>query len=301
MSYDTLSGSRRLVGVGVHDGLSARLASKGGFDFLWLGSFSLSATAGLPDVGLTGAQALVEATRTARRNSERPIVIDMESGFGEPIKVFHIARELAFAGADGVSVEDVPTDRRCSLYPGYERRLVPVTEHVARLDAIREAFASAGKRAFVIARCEALVAGLGPLEAFARCSAYADAGADAVFPQSVEPSGEEILDFARAWGGRTALVSTPSRYPQIERRVLYDAGVSHVIYANQLVRAAHAAMSRTLRRLALEDDPGSELSSIDSVAAEVDESSVRRWTASPRPPEDAAAPVRRGGLANGHR
>ena len=68
----------------------------------------------------------------------------------------------------------------------------------------------------IIARTEALVAGLGVTEALRRATAYADAGADAVFIQSVDSTGKEVLTFGREWKRRTPIFIAPTRMPLVE-------------------------------------------------------------------------------------
>ncbi len=260
---------RSQVGAGVYDGLSALLAAKWRFDFLWVSSFCCSAAAGLPDAGIIGAEEILAAVRSVRRSADLPIVVDIDSGYGDAVKAFHVAEAMARAGATALCIEDNPISKRCSLYAGYERALVSSEEHISRLRAARAGATAAGVPCRIIARTEALVAGLGVTEALRRANAYADAGADAVFIQSVDASGAEVLTFGRQWRSRTPLFIAPTRLPQVTKQEFFAAGISHVIFANQGLRAAHAAMDRTYRILAegvsaLAVEP--EISSVAEVA-----------------------------------
>lgn len=241
---------RNQVGIGVHDGLSAILASKHAFDFLWVSSFCSSAANGLPDAGLIGAEEMLAAVRVIDRSSDLPIMVDLDSGYGDPAKVGHVVDAMVRGGADALCIEDNPMSKRCSLYDGYERLLATQQEHVDRLQAAREAIDALQSSCGLVARTEALVAGLGVAEALKRASAYADVGADAVFVQSLDATGKEILDFCRAWEGRTPIVLAPTRLPTLSNQDLYAAGATHVIFANQGLRAAHEAMSRVFKELA---------------------------------------------------
>ena len=238
------------LGVGVYDGLSALLAEKWHFDFMWVSSFCCSAAVGLPDAGIIGPADILNVVRCVRRSANLPIVVDLDSGYGDAVKVFHVVEAMARAGAAALCIEDNPVSKRCSLYDGYARDLVSVEEHIARLRAARAGVAAAATTAQIIARTEALVAGMGLEEALRRATAYVDAGADAVFIQSLDVTGNEVLSFGREWKRRTPLFIAPTRIPHLNKRDFFAAGISHTMFANQGLRAAHAAIDRTFGRLA---------------------------------------------------
>ncbi len=258
------------VGVGVYDGLSALLAAKWHFDFMWVSSFCCSAAAGLPDAGIIGPDEILNVVQCVHRSVDLPIVVDLDSGYGDPVKVFHVVEAMARAGAAALCIEDNPTSKRCSLYAGYDRDLVSTAEHIARLQAARAGVSQARSTCRIVARTEALVAGMGVDEALRRASAYADAGADAVFIQSLDSTGNEVLDFGRGWKRRTPLFIAPTRLPKITKQQFFAAGISHTMFANQGLRAAHLALDRTFRTLA-EAESSQVIESGISTVAEVAE------------------------------
>jgi phosphoenolpyruvate phosphomutase len=267
-----LFNGRPQIGVGVYDGLSALLAAKHHFDFVWVSSFCCSAAAGLPDAGIIGPEDILTVVRCVRRSMKLPIVVDLDSGYGDPVKAFHVVEAMARAGAAALCIEDNPVSKRCSLYDGYDRALVTPEEHIARLRAARAGVSEARSACRIIARTEALVAGLGVEEALSRSTAYADAGADAVFIQSLDKTGREVLTFAKEWRRRTPLFIAPTRLPQITKKEFFAAGVSHTMFANQGLRASHAAVDRTFRILAEAESAQaveSEISTVAVVAAQV--------------------------------
>lgn len=241
--------AKEFVGIGVYDGLSALLASQHGFDFLWLGSFSVSAALGVPDIGIIGPEHVSNVLRSVREASALPIAVDLDAGYGDPLKLHYVVQQLVTVGANALCIEDNPTAKRCSLYEGIERVLVPTAEHEARVRAARAGVDAVGGDCVVVARTEALVAGLGMQEALARSNAYVDAGADAIFVQSVDASAREIMEFAALWKRRTPVLVTPTRYFRTSRTALFSAGLSHVIYANHAIRAAHCAMRSAFEKL----------------------------------------------------
>lgn len=257
------------VGVGVYDGLSALLAAKWHFDFAWVSSFCCSAAAGLPDAGIIGPEDILAVVRCVCRSVDLPIVADLESGYGDPVKVFHVIEDMARAGAAALCLEDNPISKRCSLYDGCARSLISIEEHIARLRAAKAGTVAARSTSRIIARTEALVAGLGMGEALRRATAYANAGADAVFIQSLDSTGNEVLTFGREWKRRTPIFIAPTRMPQVTKKEFFEAGISHMMFANQGLRAAHAAVDRTFSILAGAESAAAvepEISKVSTVA-----------------------------------
>jgi phosphoenolpyruvate phosphomutase len=261
-----LFNGRFQIGIGVYDGLSALLADKWKFDFAWVSSFCCSAAVGLPDVGIIGPEEILNVVRCVRRSAKLPIVVDLDSGYGDVVKVFHVTQAMATAGTAALCIEDNPISKRCSLYEGYDRKLVSIEEHIARLRAAHAGVAEMNSKCRIIARTEALVAGMGVVEALRRATAYADAGADAVFIQSLDASGNEVLTFGREWRRRTPVFIAPTRLPHVTKKQFANAGISHTIFANQGLRAAHAAIDRVFGILAQSESAEAVTSEISKVA-----------------------------------
>lgn len=261
------------TGLGVHDGLSAMLAEGAGADFLWASSFAASAVRGLPDAGLLDASTMTPVIEEATRATGLPVVVDMDAGYGDYLKVMHSADLMGRAGASAICIEDNPTSKRCSLYGGYERELVPVEEHCARIEAAKAGISD--RPCAIVARTEAFVAGLGLDEALMRAEAYVEVGADAVFAQAVSPEGlDQLLEFCTTWARRTPVFLAPTCYPHVPRAEWHDAGASHHIFANQGIRAAHRAIQTVFRRLLAGEagaDAEKDISTVADIAAEVDE------------------------------
>lgn len=267
-SHELLNGLK--TGVGVHDGLSALLATRAAYEFLWVSSFATSAVSGLPDAGLLDYADIARLVSIVDRVSSLPIVVDMDAGYGDSLKVHHATEGIARAGASAVCIEDNPTSKRSSLYDVLERPLASIDEHCERIDAAHSATKQMDTA--VIARTEALVAGLGVDAALDRAAAYVAAGADAVFVQAVAPAVDELLRFCRGWACRTPVFVAPTMYPQLPRRDLYAAGVTHYIFANHGVRAAHRAMSDVFNQLSSAEfsaDVEGAISSVDDLTSDI--------------------------------
>jgi phosphoenolpyruvate phosphomutase len=188
------------------------------------------------------------------------------------LKVYHVVDAMARAGAAAVCIEDNPTSKRCSLYEGHSRTLASTQEHVSRILAALEGVQAADSPCRIIARTEALVAGLGVKEAHERATAYADAGAHAMFVQSLDATGGDVLEFSRRWNRRTPIFIAPTRFPQITGERFVAAGISHRIFANHGMRGAHAALEATFGALAKAESSlvvEKEISSVAAVAETV--------------------------------
>jgi 2-methylisocitrate lyase-like PEP mutase family enzyme len=182
---------RRLVGSGtvlmpgIYDALTARIAARVGFDVVFISGYSVSAVRlGEPDFGFLTQTEMVEAARSVCRVSTAPVIVDADTGYGNPLNVIRTVRELQDAGAAGVFLEDQVWPKKCGHFAG--KQVVSTEEHAAR---IRAACESRGERdLFVVARTDAREP-LGLEPAIHRCLAYKEAGADALFveaPRSVE-------------------------------------------------------------------------------------------------------------------
>ena len=233
-----------VLAAGAHDALSAKLAERAGFDAVWASGFGISAVQAVPDANILTLTETLEAVRRIVDAVRIPVVADCDNGYGNAINVMRTVGEFERAGAAGVCIEDNDFPKRCSFYAGVKRDLVPVDEHARKIEA-----ATAARRdpAFaVIARTEALIAGLGVDEALGRARAYAAAGADAVLVHSKARDFGELAAFAAAWDGRVPLVAVPTTYPGVTAAELSKAGFRMAIFANQALRAAIVAMRDAL-------------------------------------------------------
>jgi 2,3-dimethylmalate lyase len=170
---------------GVYDAVGARIASKIGFEIVFISGYSVSAVRlGEPDFGFLTQTEMAEAARTVCRVSSAPVIVDADTGYGNALNVQRAVRELQDAGASGVFLEDQVWPKKCGHMRG--KRVIATEEHAAKLRAACDA--RGDRDLFVVARTDARQP-LGLEEAIERCLAYKEAGADALFveaPQSVE-------------------------------------------------------------------------------------------------------------------
>lgn len=227
--------------MAAHSPLSARLAEEAGFDGIWASGFEFSASLGLPDVSLVSMAEHLAMTRAIVERVALPVVADLDTGSGNAVNVLHVVREYERAGVAGVVIEDKTFPKVTSLVAGGRQELVRTEEFQGKIEAARSA--REDKDLLIIARTEALIAGLGQAEALARAAAYEAAGADLILIHSRQRTPDEVVAFAKAYKGRVPLVIVPTAYPALTTdRVLALKNIKIVIYGNHAIRAAVAAM-----------------------------------------------------------
>jgi phosphoenolpyruvate phosphomutase len=242
-----LSGPGLVLAAGAHDALSAKIAAQAGFDAIWASGFGISAVQAVPDANILTLTETLEAVRRIVDAVDIPVVADCDNGYGNAINVMRTVAEFERAGAAGICIEDNDFPKRCSFYAGVRRDLVAVEEHARKVQAATSARQDAGFA--VIARTEALIAGLGMTEALTRARAYADAGADAILIHSKASDFSELQEFSRLWDRPAPLVAVPTTYPTVGADELSAAGFRMAIFANQALRAAIVAMRETLAEI----------------------------------------------------
>jgi phosphoenolpyruvate phosphomutase len=227
--------------MAAHSPLSARLAKEAGFDGIWASGFELSALYGLADVSLISMAQHIEMLRAMADRVDLPIVADIDTGFGNAINVIHAVQQYERAGAAAVVIEDKSFPKVTSLIADGRQDLLRIEEFQGKIEA---ACQTREDSAFlVIARDEALIAGLGENEALRRAAAYEEAGADMILIHSKQKTPDEVESFVRAWNGGVPIVVVPTAYPEMTAERIRALGkIRMVIYGNHAVRAAVTAM-----------------------------------------------------------
>ncbi|MBI3516054.1 MAG: isocitrate lyase/phosphoenolpyruvate mutase family protein, partial [Proteobacteria bacterium] len=168
--------------MAAHSPLSARLAQEAGFDGLWASGFELSALYALPDVSLTTMTQHLDMVRAMIERVDLPLVADLDTGFGNALNVVHAVTAYERAGVAAVVIEDKSFPKVTSLIADGRQELVRVEEFQGKIDAAIKT--RRDPDLLVIARTEALIAGLGEAEALKRAAAYQEAGADMILIHS---------------------------------------------------------------------------------------------------------------------
>jgi methylisocitrate lyase len=232
-----LASGKLLRFPGAFNPLSAMLIARHGFDGVYISGAVISADLGLPDIGLTTLTEVAGRSAQIARVTSLPSLVDADTGFGEPMNVARTVQVLEDAGVAGMHIEDQVNPKRCGHLDGKD-----VVDREVAVRRIKAAVAARRDPAFVIAaRTDAAaVAGMG--EAIGRAKAYADAGADLIFPEAMA----DAADFERF----RAAVDVPilanmtefGKSKLLDTKTLEELGINIVIYPVTLLRLAmHAA------------------------------------------------------------
>jgi phosphoenolpyruvate phosphomutase len=190
----------------------------------------------------------LDMVRAIAAQSSLPIVADIDTGFGNAINVIYAIQQYERAGAAAVVIEDKTFPKVTSLVADGRQELLRAEEFQGK---IRAAIATRSDPDFlIIARTEALIAGLGEKEALDRASAYEAAGADMILVHSKQKTPDEVESFVRAWNGKAPVVIVPTAYPEMnEERIRRLGKISMVIYGNHAIRASVTAMKDVFSRI----------------------------------------------------
>lgn len=226
--------SKPLVFPGVYDAITARIAQKAGFEAMFQTGYGTSATLlGMPDYGFIGPTETVENARRICKAVSVPVIVDADTGYGNPLSVWKLVNELESVGASGIFLEDQKWPKRCGHMSGKE--VIAKEEYAEKLRAALDARKS--KDFVIVARTDAR-ASEGLDAAIKRGLLYKEIGADAIFieaPKSVEEMkkiGKSIkapLVANMIEGGATPLLSSQNLHKMGFNLILYPLSV---LYAN---------------------------------------------------------------------
>jgi phosphoenolpyruvate phosphomutase len=251
-----------LVACGAFDGLTARLVERAGFDGIWASGFCISASKGMPDANVLTMADLIDRVAEMARAVSIPIIVDCDEGYGDSAGTVRLVAGLADVGAQAICIEDNRHPKVNSFLAGGRRSLVPARAHCERLMAVKAAVPDL----VLIARTEALIAGLGLDEGLARGRAYAESGADLVLIHSRFTGLGQFRELAASWDGPRPLIVIPTLARGVACDDLAALGFRIVIFANQALRAAVFGIERVLARiraLGCQDAVLGDLSSLD--------------------------------------
>jgi methylisocitrate lyase len=175
---DLLSRGACLGIPGAHNALAGLMAKRAGFQALYLSGAAMSASMGLPDLGIITVDDVCFFIRTVSRATGLPVLVDGDTGYGEALNVMAMVRAFEAAGAAAVHIEDQILPKKCGHLN--DKKLAGRDEMCAKVNAARRA----RRDLYIIARTDA-VASEGMEAAIDRAKAYVAAGADAIFPEAL--------------------------------------------------------------------------------------------------------------------
>ena len=231
---------------GAFNGMAALQAKAAGFEALYLSGAAMSASMGLPDLGIITIEDVCFFVRQVARASALPVLVDGDTGYGEALNVMHMVRAFEDAGAAAVHIEDQILPKKCGHLDN--KKLADARDMAAKVAAA----CRARRHLYVIARTDA-VASEGLDAAVARAKLYMEAGADAIFPEALT-SADLLREFARRLPGVPLLANMTEfgRTPFLTAAEFEAMGYRIVIWPVSSFRVAAKAQDDFFRSLKAE-------------------------------------------------
>ena len=222
---------------GAHNGLAALQAKEAGFEALYLSGAAMTASMGLPDLGIVTVDEVTFFIRQIARATGLPALVDGDTGYGETLNVMHMVRAFEEAGAGAVHIEDQLLPKKCGHLN--DKKLAEPHDMAAKIAAA----AKARRHLFLIARTDA-AASEGMDGAVGRAELYVKAGADAIFPEALT-TAEMFREFAARLPGVTLLANMTEfgRTPFFTAREFAEMGYRMVIWPVSSLRVAAKAQA----------------------------------------------------------
>ncbi|MEM3326231.1 MAG: methylisocitrate lyase [Thermoproteus sp.] len=230
---------------GVYDVITALLVQSMGFKAAYVSGAAVTASLGLPDLGLITMDEMTRVVRYIASSVDIPLIVDIDTGYGEALNVVRAVVEFEKAGAAGIQIEDQVLPKKCGHLSG--KQVIPADEMAKKIKAAVEA--RRNPDFVIVARTDARgVTGFD--DAVERAKLYLEAGADVIFPEALE-SEKEFAEFAqRVKAPLLANMTEFGKSPLIPAKRLEEYGYKFVIYPVTLLRVALGAMREALRTIA---------------------------------------------------
>ena len=246
---------RGLVVPGAFNAMSARVVAENGFRAVYItGAGVTNMYMGIPDLSFIGLHEICEHTARIRDAVEIPVIVDADTGFGNPVNTYRTVQMLERAGADAIQLEDQIFPKKCGHFSGKE--VIDIKDMEAKIKAAADA--RKDQDLMIIGRTDsAAVQGFDA--AIERAQRMAEAGADILFVEAVESEAEirklpQLLD-------RPLLINIVigGKTPTLDADAFGALGFSIVLYANAALQGAVAGMNTALgvlkERGRIDEDP----------------------------------------------
>ncbi len=224
-----------ILGIpGAHNGMAALQAKRAGFEALYLSGAAVSASMGLPDLGILTIEDMAFYIRQVSRASGLPVLVDGDTGYGEALNVMNMVRSFEDAGAGAVHLEDQILPKKCGHLS--DKKIASRDDMAAKVAAA----ARARRHLYIVARTDA-AASEGLDGAVERAKAYLAAGADAIFPEALTDEGM-FREFARRIDAPLLANMTEfGRTPFFTKDQFRDMGYRMMIWPVSSLRVANKA------------------------------------------------------------
>lgn len=226
---------------GAMNPLTAMAIEKKGFDGVYISGAVLSADLGLPDIGLTTLTEVSQRGHQIARVTELPSIIDIDTGFGEPMNAARTIQVMEDMGIAGCHLEDQENPKRCGHLDN--KAVLPAADVVKKIKAA--ANAKRDKNFILIARTDAR-ASEGLDKAIDRAKAYIDAGADMIFPEAMQDEKEFEAMRKAIKAPLLANMTEFGKSRLLNAKELEALGYNLVIYPVTTLRLAMGAIDRGL-------------------------------------------------------
>ncbi|WP_370400421.1 isocitrate lyase/PEP mutase family protein [Sulfitobacter sp. JB4-11] len=235
---------------GAGNALTAQVIADQGFDAIYVTGAGIANTyLGAPDIGLVTLTELVGTVSAIAEITDLPLVVDIDTGFGNAINAQRTVRMIERAGAAAVQMEDQVFPKKCGHFAG--KAVIPLNEAVSKVKAAVDAREDANT--LVIARTDArAIHGLNA--ALDRAEAFVEAGADMTFVEAPTSLQEMQAITTRLSVPQVANMVVGGKTPLTAQADLAGLGFSLVLYANTPLQAAMRAMSDVLAALKADGD-----------------------------------------------
>jgi methylisocitrate lyase len=256
-----LASGRLLRFPGAFNPLSAKLIQEKGFDGVYISGAVIAADLGLPDIGLTTLSEVATRGGQIARMTDRPSLIDADTGFGEPMNVARTVQTLEDAGVAGLHIEDQVNPKRCGHLDG--KAVVDSDTAIKRIKAAVDA--RRDPNLLIMARTD--IRAIDGLEAAKdRAKQLVDAGADAIFPEAMADLSEFEAIRAAVDVPVLANMTEFGKSELFSTSQLEGVGINIVIYPVSLLRLAMGAAERGLDSLIAEGSLNSEVPNMQTRA-----------------------------------
>ena len=246
---------RGLLVPGAGNALAARVIEDAGFEAIYLSGAGLTNQLyGMPELGFINLNDVAANAAAIADVVQIPLIVDIDTGFGNAVNVYHSVKVLGRAGAHAVQIEDQAMPKRCGHFSG--KQVITKDEMCGKVKAAVDA--RVHEDFLIIARTDArTVNGLN--DALERAASYAEAGADMTFIEAPESLEEIKIIASQSYCPQLINIVIGGKTPSLSQSDLSQMGFGIVLYANAALQGAVRGMSNALHHLKqhgeLKEDP----------------------------------------------
>ncbi len=242
---ETLKNNKPLQIVGCINAYCALMAEKVGHKSVYLSGAGVSnASFGMPDLGMTSLNDVVEDAKRITSVTNLPLLVDIDTGWGGAFNISRTIKEMYRSGVASIHIEDQVGQKRCGHRPNKE--MVSTGEMVDRIKACVDA--RQDESFFIIARTDAF-ASEGMESSIDRSNSYIEAGADGIFAEAMTDKGH-YKTFKKALSVPILANMTEfGKTPLSSKEELSNVGVDMILYPLSAFRAMNKAALNVYEKL----------------------------------------------------